>query len=1014
MAGTPKLEVDQHGACHLSHDKGRLKEEAWLPIGDSDMPYPIHLHQVGDRPEDISSYEVWSLPGDNAKTDPLRRGLFINSYYVDYFYSQISEKPESFRADLAKISAELGKVDGKAPSDDETYMALARQKAMLRVMGEAYRNMPAPSALPAFAQLLRLYEKHEGLPVALIVGPPGIGKTTLANIVGNVMDPRGPIYFDCGGKDMTQLIDRLEFKESYNKGVRTKLDKFLEEDPIHYSEKTLEALEWLKTNNLARFSKGKYTVQWDAIPAQFDMGGENLKEISENAGNQTKWKDIAGHLRTIVESEKLGASVSDDFPFEIADGPLLDAYNEDRVLVLDELNRYRRDSIEGFRNIFLFLTNPRQATYQYTRKNGTVVTFERDKVVHSRAFSILATGNDNTNTESTARDFDASLKERFERVLIPEANKVDYAHAFCREITNLPIITLAMMYGVNLQHPDRDPKLAKEFGLFLRELYDLGKSEDEIAYDPKRHLKLEMIKNWQGALKASQAVANAYYDTWYLFNDPQKALAASADQNDVVEELDNPRGYKTNVGPGMRLMLKHIRDAMDGNVVATIPPKSDLTPNVAAFSRIPSRRPRVSAEHAYQNMGDSFSLVAENFLRTNMQLLGKQKLWARLRRTFEENGLLEPEVSIAARTGAPLQLREMLSGDPIGNMPDTDHAQLLNLIEQHLREKHGIPADQELGVTGQEVTKALGELLALERANKIVLNPHPRANLVPLISDDRTALDPHTHGHRDFVKSGFVVDSVRNPWSGEPSVYDNRAGLDYIDHDQLVLSLVAPKFREFTQSAVYTGAISASGIVPETGQPPAIEMAQNKFQFPTDQQNTAMAQLGITTVVTGKPGSKDTEPVHIISRTHPDSTVIVGGHASKAVRNYLRSIQLANRGKDEADRLHIYYVDRYDSHAEEKLEELLKFVTESKGESREQHATRLQQVREAFLIRNHPTKEAEDRKITDLKKLMINPKLSECELPNFAVNAELKEVIQMVNATPPDLGNQPQAMGGRA
>jgi hypothetical protein len=84
------------------------------------------------------------------------------------------------------------------------------------------------------------------------------------------------------------------------------------------------------------------------------------------------------------------------------------------------------------------------------------------------------------------------------------------------------------------------------------------------------------------------------------------------------------------------------------------------------------------------------------------------------------------------------------------------------------------------------------------------------------------------------------------------------------------------------------------------------------------------------------------------------------------------------------------------------LEELVKFVTESKGESRDEHARRIQHLKDAFLIRNHPTQEAEERKVTDLKKLMVNPKFVQCELPNYAVHADLKQVLDLVQVAPID------------
>lgn len=1029
----PTLRPNEKGILRLEQDDTGLHDEAWLPIGDSEMPYPVHLHQIGDNPNDIRGYELWSVPGNIAdQSDHLKRGLFVKSYHFDKFYHEIKANPKNYSKELKEVRAlvidDTSGSDGqprKRISTEEKIIALARQKAAQRIVGQSFREMPAPSALPAFTEVLRIYEEEEGLPVPMIVGPPGIGKTYLASMLGRLKDPRGAIHFDCGGKDMTELIDRLVFKNSAaNQSLQNDIDRKLDkETKATLSPESIEGLEELRKVGIARFtdeSETKYQILWEQIGSSFDMNGGNAPEgavsdedaaknvVLDHGTNEERWQKIRTAINKICSGEHLKTSIgSDDFPFEIEDGLLLEAYQDDRPIILDELNRYRKDSIEGFRNIFLFLTKPDQPEFNYTRKNGTVVTFSRDKLLKSRNFSIIATGNDQSASETTARDLDASLKERFQMVLAPQAQKLDFAHRFCQEMTGLPVITLAMQYGINLDNPDENPVLANEFDALLRRLSDMGMTEEEKAKDPRRTFKQQMLGNWKNVIKSSIMVANSYHDLWQVFYDTGNAISSDGSDAGVSAELSSPKGYKTNISPGMRLMLKHIKKAVEGNVMATVPPAGVGRPQADALDRrLPQRRPTTSSAKTHGTFGEAMSMVADQFLRDKMQLLGKPMLWKRVRQTFEDNGLVDPEVSIQAKANAPIHIRELLTDTPVFSLPDDEIGRIRALVQARIREKHKLPPGATVEIHDDEIIGALSYIEELSEGKAAIPDkPHPRVNTIALLNEGPDMLDSRTAGNRRMFEDGFVADAARDVFAGEPSLVDDIANLPIPDHDRLVVAMATPTVGEFVRKQLWTDGLEHTGLVPDEKlvDISAVKIAQHKFIFPIDKDKKEHSELGVTTLITQKEDpvtkAKKDEVIHVIHREKPNQTIVVGGAQPTSVRQFLRSLQIANRGKPDAEKQSLFYVNRYDLGAEKSLEDLIRHVTGSEGASRDEHAKLIGTLKDAFFIRNRPSEKAQAENIKDLAKFMITPEYTDTILPTYALcSIRLHDILEKVEA----------------
>jgi hypothetical protein len=495
-------------------------------------------------------------------------------------------------------------------ASDSQPMKVFSERSYQEVMALAYCDMPVPSMLQLFFDGLERRKPESKNRTQMLIGNPGHGKSFMGALQGRLRSKKSVEVFDCGGKNMNELLFEMVLDFGAGDALPKAIDKRLKAGTLQ--ELSFGKLKQLPEKAVTLGADGNIeSIDWNyfksgASADEVDAAFKLMKEVSQIEG-----LDNAG-----------GNALGMNSQF----GPLIRWFQENREGVLDEYNKSREGSDNALQTVWQFLNGEiDQCTVENPLKNKDTTsgpssfTFKRDEM--GIGFFVTLTGN-KTEDGITTRSLNKSVYSRLSPQTLPDPEVIDWQHRICQMMVGLPVSTL---YTVFKDQADKNPDAFGEWLMTLR------KTKAEIEGVAVPALQETLLMNWKNVVSASEKLAQ-FYDKWATLTDAEKIMHG---HSDLVEEVDEE--YSKKEGVDFRKIKQHLEEA------AAIRPRMEPCDAPAFISFKDFMKQPAPGEKAEENPALFFGTRLVEFLERMVYeksaAIGKSKLYEKLRKAMDEFGL---------------------------------------------------------------------------------------------------------------------------------------------------------------------------------------------------------------------------------------------------------------------------------------------------------------------------------------------------------------------------------------
>lgn len=560
-------------------------------------------------------------------------------------------------------------------ASDSHPLMIFSERSYEEVVALAYCDMPVPSMLPIFKDglerradpLLRQKDIVEGRQpqndnynrTQMMIGDPGHGKSFLGALQGRLRSTGSVEIFDCGGKNMNDLLFEMVLDFGAGDALPKAIDKRLKAGALEpVSVGLLKQLDgWIDSeiaNSLNRVGKAPsegeepYTKEnHDALVKSLEgkrvvsLEGGEIKSVDWN-GLSTAGTAAVEHafdiLTKISKVEGLDNAGGNALGMNSQYGPLIRAFIENREIVLDEYNKSREGSDNALQTVIQFLIGElRECTVDNPLKNKdntsgpSSFTFKRDDM--GAGFFVTFTGN-KTEDGTTTRSLNKSVYDRLKPDTLPDPDVIDWQHRICQMMVGLPVSTL---YNTFQEQADKDPEAFGEWLMWLRQ------TKAKVEGTPVPELQETLLSNWQNVVQASEKLAQ-FYDRWAGMTDAEKIITNG--NADLIEEVDEE--YTKKEGMSFRRIKQHLEEAIP--IRARMEPvDSPVKLDMKSWDKPPQLSERVE-ENASLHFGSRLVEFIERMAYEKSGAVGKNRLYTKLVKAMEEYGLRDISLQEGARS----------------------------------------------------------------------------------------------------------------------------------------------------------------------------------------------------------------------------------------------------------------------------------------------------------------------------------------------------------------------------
>ncbi|TNE25763.1 MAG: hypothetical protein EP349_10390 [Alphaproteobacteria bacterium] len=652
------------------------------------------------------------------------------------------------------IEQRLGKI-----KDDEEPLRLYSERPYEEVIGMMYRDMPTPSMMPMLKDILEMIKPESKSRIYFMKGDPGAGKSFLGGLVGRAQSTRPVEIFDCGGKNMNDLLFEMVLDFGAGDALPEAIDKRL-------AAGALQPLSYglLKSGLPSKFVEesddGKLVIDWEGLK---ESGTENVEKAFAVLTKVSKLEglDSAGGNALGMNSQ-YGLAIRD--------------FIEGNFSTYDEYNKSKEGTDNALQTFLQFangeidectVVNPLKNKDQTSGPSEFTFRREDTKV----GWGIVMTGNA-VEDGTTTRSLNKSVYSRLSPVTIPKPSLMDWQHRICQIMTGLPVSTL---YNSFKDKADKDPEQFTEMLLYWREA---GLTEEQKANVPQIHTSL--LKNWKNVVEASEKLAK-FYKGWAELTDPDKALIKDGN---LVEEVDEE--YQKEVSIDFRKVIQHLQYAMPLRARMT---KSESNEDVdfdpKSWAEKPAKRVKRTKESVERNYGTRLTdLLADKIYETS-GAAGKPVLYKHLKELMKQCGLKD----LHLQEGAHSNVKSVEASLNINLFATTDPKEQMKLAQKmfadYVRESNADVKTQDDNaiVTVAQIKETLDRVktqLSSDDASFVIPNTDVETlSSQPFITAEK--VDVANEANRDF----------------EPVTEE------LVDHDALMMTLAFPKASEQNLKAVW-------------------------------------------------------------------------------------------------------------------------------------------------------------------------------------------------------------------
>lgn len=820
-------------------------------------------------------------------------------------------------------------------ASDSQPMTVVSERPYEEVVALAYADMPVPSMLDLFMEalerradpIIRQKDILDGKTpqnenfnrTQMLLGDPGHGKSFMGALMGRLRQKGSVEVYDCGGKNMNDLLFEMVLDFGAGDALPTAIDKKLAAKALE--PLSLGLLKSLPSETVSIVDGELVSIDWTAL---------------KTAGND-KVEAAYSILKKVSEIEGLDKQGGNALGMNSQYGALIRAFLENREIVLDEYNKSREGSDNALQTVIQFLIGEiRECTVENPLKNKdhtsgpSSFTFKREDM--GVGFFVTFTGN-KTEDGITTRSLNRSVYDRLKPDTLPDPEIIDWQHRICQMMVGLPVSTLYMTFQ---EHADADPDAFGEWLMWLRE------TKARIEGAPVPELQKTLLTNWKNVVNATDKLAR-FYDRWASMTDANKIT--SNGNADLIEEVDEE--YSKKEAMSFRRIKQHLEES--------IPLRPRMQPqdapvgfDMGSWAKAPKLSEKIE-ENASLHFGSRLVEYLESMAYKKSGAVGKHKLYAKLRKSMDEFGLRDITLSEGARS-RQRSVEEDLNISAFADRNLGKQAEMARKIFcDYLRQvEPDIQATDEQIVTVTKVLAAIEYVHGLDTA---------QSGALFVANRDHESL---AAGH--VLASAEIRDAAAY-------ALEDREGLDFgiddlVTHEDFMASLALPTVGAKNLSAIWDTNIrrlserSDAPAANDDGTP--VDPAAHAATLDHDEalriaENSSELGLSTTTLTLRADGASEPVAVHVVRNAARDRTLIVG---EKVPSKLLAAFNEAG----------IVHIDRNDVNAKARIESAINDLTRNLPPSARDHLTH------AFTYRNEAKQPANDgdNKVVKLAEMMTS------------------------------------------
>ncbi len=746
-----------------------------------------------------------------------------------------------------------------AIASDTMPMQVYSDRSYAEVVAMAYCDMPVPSMLPLFFDGLERRKPESHNRAQFLIGDPGFGKSFMGALQGRMRSTKPVEVFDCGGKNMNDLLFEMVLDFGAGDALPQAIDKRLKSG-------MLQALSYAK---LKQLPKGALTMDGDeikaidwnyfkgtAVSAEVDQAFSLLKQISAVEG-----LDNAGGNALGMNSQY---------------GTLIRWFLENREGVLDEYNKSKEGTDNALQTVWQFINGEIDScTVENPLKNKDAsagpssFTFKREDM--GIGFFVTLTGN-KTEDGTTTRSLNKSVYSRLSPQTLPDPGALDWQHRICQMMVGIPVSTL---YTVFKDQADAQPEA---FGKWLM---DIRKAKAQMEGTPLSPLQESLLLNWQNVVSASEKLAK-FYDKWATVTNAEKIMQG---HTDLIDEVDEE--YTKKEGVDFRKVKQHLEEA------AVIRPR--MEPADTSLSTVfkdfltPPKPAAPVEENPALGFGTRLVEFLERLVYEKSGAVGKTKLYGKLMQAMKEFGLRDINLAEAAHSQQK-SVEEALNISAFGDRDPKKQAELAQKVFcNYLRS-----VDPKLSARDEDIitAKKLRDALAIAAAAKaegakelfVVNSDVETLNASPLFA-------AHIEDYAAYIVAGKEIDLD----------FD-----DLVGHDDFMAALALPTVSGVNLAAIWDGNLrplleEPAPAANDNADAAATPKAPDNDEALHIAENTSEQKIA-TTSLRVKFNEQDVS-VHIVRNEARNKTLVIGEAIPEKLKAAFKEAGIIHVDRNEANAL---------------------------------------------------------------------------------------------------------------
>lgn len=729
-------------------------------------------------------------------------------------------------------------------ADDANPLKVYSERPYREVAALAYCDLPVPGMLQLFFDGLERRRPESKNRTQMMIGDPGAGKSYLGGLQGRMRSKQPIEVYDCGGKNMNELLFEMVLDFGTGDALAVAIDKRLQAGALQGP--SLGLLKDLPAKALS-----------------LDDGG-NVKSVdwAYFKGAATSDEVHAAHeiITKVISQEGLDKGGGNALGMNSQYGPLIKWFIEGREGVLDEYNKSKEGSDNALQTVWQFFIGELDTcTVENPLKNKDLTsgpssfTFRREDM--QAGCFITLTGN-KTEDGLTTRSLNKSVYSRLSPKTLPEPEVEDWQHRICQMMTGFPVST---WYRVYKDHTNMDPdKNPQEFGEWM---LSQRREKARIEGVPVPELQETLLQNWQNVLHSSEKLARFYSD-WANMTNAEKLTMPGSGNLDLMEEVDEE--YSKKEGIDFRKIKQDLEEAIPIRP-RMLPSDSAVQADFKNFDKQPVLQERDS-EGQSASFGTRLVEYLENKVYEKSAAVGKEKLYDKLKAAMDDAGLRDVQLKEGARN-------KLKSVEEDLNVTVYDSSDLgkqaleaRKVFCNFLREMDNrISTDDEQIITVERLKRSLAAVSEIDTAKTKELFIVNR--------------DPET-----LVNAPLVVAKIEDATGYEDDQENPNFTLDdMVTHEDFMAALALPTVGAKNLAAIWDGNIRQlyQQYEKEDGKPdsdpdPALDIAENRSSL-----GLAVTSLRVlyeddkVKGADGKPSARDVF-VHVVLNTNKDKALVVG------------------------------------------------------------------------------------------------------------------------------------------